>query len=85
MGVVQVSAGENHSAALTVDGRLLTWGRGKYGQLGLGDFYSKQSPCNVKALAGIVGVQVKTALPVETLFLADPGRGLLPRYPRSLV
>eukprot|EP00192_Tetraselmis_astigmatica_P000681 CAMPEP_0117695176 /NCGR_PEP_ID=MMETSP0804-20121206/27995_1 /TAXON_ID=1074897 /ORGANISM="Tetraselmis astigmatica, Strain CCMP880" /LENGTH=1085 /DNA_ID=CAMNT_0005509221 /DNA_START=121 /DNA_END=3379 /DNA_ORIENTATION=- len=43
VGVVQ-AAGENHSAALSVDGRLLTWGRGKYGQLGLGDFYSKQTP-----------------------------------------
>jgi len=33
--VVQVVAGESHSAALTVHGRVLAWGRAKNGQLGL--------------------------------------------------
>ena len=28
LGVVQVACGENHSAALTADGRVFTWGRG---------------------------------------------------------
>lgn len=30
-GIVQVACGENHSAALSVDGRVYTWGLGKYG------------------------------------------------------
>lgn len=34
VGVTQVSCGESHSAALTVDGQVFTWGRAKYGQLG---------------------------------------------------
>lgn len=55
----QVAAGENHSAALAADGRVFTWGRGKYGQLGLGDFSSKQSPSPVKAIAGVPMVQVR--------------------------
>ena len=30
LGVVQIACGENHSAAITADGRVLTWGRGKH-------------------------------------------------------
>eukprot|EP00887_Chlorella_sp_A99_P000742 scaffold5.g742.t1 len=53
LGIVMVAAGDNHSAALTLDGRLLTWGRGKHGQLGLGDFENRSQPTLVKALAGV--------------------------------
>ena len=35
-----------------MDGRLFTWGRGKYGQLGHGDFRSASTPEPVKALLG---------------------------------
>ncbi|GFH09923.1 HECT domain-containing protein [Haematococcus lacustris] len=55
---VQVAAGENHSAALAVDGRLLCWGRGKYGALGQGDFSSCQLPAVVRSLQGVPLVQV---------------------------
>eukprot|EP00955_Chlamydomonas_euryale_P056810 356557-Chlamydomonas_euryale.AAC.2 len=41
VGVCIVACGDNHSAALTLDGRLFVWGRGKYGQLGLGDFQNR--------------------------------------------
>eukprot|EP00873_Tetraselmis_striata_P043108 jgi/Tetstr1/463372/TSEL_008294.t1 len=58
VGILQVAAGENHSAALAADGRVFTWGRGKYGQLGLGDFSSQQSPMPVKALSGVPMVQI---------------------------
>ena len=53
-----MSCGENHCAALALDGRLFTWGRGKYGQLGLGDFKSVQSPEPVRSLYGARLVQV---------------------------
>ena len=55
---LQVSCGENHTSALSLDGRLFTWGRGKYGQLGHGDFKSLQAPEPVKALFGSHLVQV---------------------------
>lgn len=44
LGIVQVSAGENHSAALTANGRVVSWGRGKYGQLGTGDTQTAAAP-----------------------------------------
>ena len=49
----QVSCGNNHSTALTLDGKLFTWGRGKYGQLGLGDFASTRIPSLAKGLNGV--------------------------------
>ena len=55
---LQVSCGENHTSALSLDGRLFTWGRGKYGQLGHGDFKSLYAPEPVKALFGSHLVQV---------------------------
>lgn len=36
VGIRQISAGHNHSLALTVDGRVFAWGNGKDGQLGYG-------------------------------------------------
>ena len=47
-GVVQVSCGEGHSAALLADGRLMVWGQGKYGQLGLGNYLNVDSPQHVR-------------------------------------
>lgn len=35
--VVFVSAGGSHSAAITEDGALYTWGKGSYGRLGHGE------------------------------------------------
>lgn len=53
MGVCQIATGEAHSAALTLDGRLFTWGRGRAGALGLGDFQNSKAPVQVQALSGI--------------------------------
>lgn len=36
--IVQVAAGGSHSALITADGHLYTWGGGSYGELGLGHF-----------------------------------------------
>lgn len=50
LGIVQVACGESHNAALTIHGQLFTWGRGKYGALGLGAFDSSSWPQHVSAL-----------------------------------
>ena len=70
--MVQVACGEGHSAALTVDGRLLTWGRAKHGQTGHGDFETRAAPQLVKALTGIPGRQVSCGAD-HTAFLAADG------------
>lgn len=42
--VVSVSAGDNHTAALTDNGTVLTWGGNDYGQLGTGDHKARTEP-----------------------------------------
>ncbi|XP_007026937.2 PREDICTED: ultraviolet-B receptor UVR8 isoform X2 [Theobroma cacao] len=42
-----VSCGARHSAILTDDGRVLSWGWNKYGQLGLGDTIDRNTPAPV--------------------------------------
>ena len=54
--VVAVSAGYRHSAAITSDGLLYTWGEGEYGRLGTGDGQSKYTPSLVKDLADVGAV-----------------------------
>ncbi|GFO36542.1 HECT and rld domain-containing e3 ubiquitin protein ligase family member 1, partial [Plakobranchus ocellatus] len=49
-----MSAGYRHSAAVTVDGELYTWGEGDYGRLGHGDKISRNIPKQVKDI-GLVG------------------------------
>lgn len=50
--VRHISSGSSHLAVLTTDGKVFTWGKGKEGQLGLGDYLSKSSPTLVEALDG---------------------------------
>ncbi|GAQ89192.1 Putative ubiquitin-protein ligase [Klebsormidium nitens] len=58
LAIVQVAAGENHSAALTVDGQIFTWGRNKYGQLGHSDGGTICRPTRLNGLSneGVVHV-----------------------------
>ncbi|CAH9087451.1 unnamed protein product [Cuscuta epithymum] len=42
--VFQISAGAEHSALVTDDGSVMTWGWGEHGQLGLGDTNDQASP-----------------------------------------
>lgn len=50
LGIVQIACGESHNAVLTIHGQVFTWGRGKYGALGLGAFDSSSWPQHVTAL-----------------------------------
>ncbi|KAJ6407838.1 hypothetical protein OIU84_011194 [Salix udensis] len=42
-----VSCGARHSAILTVDGQVFSWGWNKYGQLGVGDSMDRNIPSQV--------------------------------------
>jgi hypothetical protein len=48
---VDIAVGAYHSAAVVDDGRLLTWGHGKYGQLGHGTQDNEFSPREVSAVS----------------------------------
>ncbi|XP_057777095.1 ultraviolet-B receptor UVR8 [Salvia miltiorrhiza] len=41
---VQIAAGAEHSALITANGSIMTWGWGEHGQLGLGDTNDQTSP-----------------------------------------
>lgn len=45
--VVQVSAGEAHTLALTAAGGVYTWGRGLFGRLGVGVFQDELIPTHI--------------------------------------
>ena len=49
--VWQVSAGSEHSAALTVDGKVFAWGWGEHGQLGVGNTHNMSQPTQVQVPA----------------------------------
>lgn len=49
--VVGVSCGPHHTAAVTADGQLFTWGNGMFGRLGHGDTQSAYTPRKVQALS----------------------------------
>ena len=50
----QVACGFNHTVALSKQGEVYTWGQGKQGALGHGDFEQQNVPKKVESLSGIV-------------------------------
>jgi len=56
--VVQVTCGSYHTAAVTSDGSLHTWGGGMYGKLGHGSEAGCSNPKRVEGLAGLCVSQI---------------------------
>lgn len=48
--VIQADCGHRHSACVTEDGGLFTWGEGDYGRLGLGDALQRAVPVQVNEI-----------------------------------
>ncbi|CAB3370488.1 Hypothetical predicted protein [Cloeon dipterum] len=69
--VVAVHAGYRHSAAVTEDGELYTWGEGDYGRLGHGDSVGRNMPTLVRDIAGVGGVACGSA---HTLAVSMDGK-----------
>jgi len=56
--VVAVSLGFSHSAAITADGDLYTWGKNSDGQLGLGDTTDRATPTKVQSVSNVTAVSL---------------------------
>ncbi|XP_014842886.1 PREDICTED: probable E3 ubiquitin-protein ligase HERC1 isoform X1 [Poecilia mexicana] len=69
--VVCVSAGYRHSAAVTNDGELYTWGEGDFGRLGHSDSQSRNMPTLVKDISGVGQVTCGSS---HTIAVAQDGR-----------
>ncbi|KAJ1490721.1 regulator of chromosome condensation 1/beta-lactamase-inhibitor protein II, partial [Baffinella frigidus] len=59
--IVKISAGFAHTAAVTADGELYTWGNNRYGQLGLGDYVARRFPSLVTGFIDSRGAEFKVA------------------------
>ncbi|XP_029024458.1 probable E3 ubiquitin-protein ligase HERC1 isoform X3 [Betta splendens] len=69
--VVCVSAGYRHSAAVTNDGELYTWGEGDFGRLGHSDSQSRNVPTLVKDISGVGQAACGSS---HTIAVAQDGR-----------
>jgi alpha-tubulin suppressor-like RCC1 family protein len=70
--VSKVAAGSRHTVALLEDGCVFTWGWNEYGQLGLGDNVSRDSPTSVELFSN-GGIRITDVFAGwwNTLFVAE--------------
>ncbi|XP_070043931.1 ultraviolet-B receptor UVR8 isoform X1 [Nicotiana tomentosiformis] len=66
--VVQIGAGAEHSALVTDDGSVMTWGWGEHGQLGLGDTDDQTDPQIVERLFP-VDPRLQASLQITTVIV----------------
>uniref|UniRef100_M4B472 BTB domain-containing protein n=1 Tax=Hyaloperonospora arabidopsidis (strain Emoy2) TaxID=559515 RepID=M4B472_HYAAE len=71
--VPQLSCGYHHTAVITEDGAVYTFGRNDYGQLGLGHKLHMARPTVVESLSRVRVVQVACGC-YHTLVLSDDGK-----------
>ncbi|XP_057334647.1 uncharacterized protein LOC130673595 [Microplitis mediator] len=71
--IVDAVTGQYHSVALTMDGRVFTWGWGVHGQLGHGNTLQKNIPTVVSSLLGII-IRGIAAGHAHTLALSAEGQ-----------
>ncbi|XP_005105124.1 probable E3 ubiquitin-protein ligase HERC4 isoform X1 [Aplysia californica] len=69
-----ICAGENHSAALTADGRVFTFGAGSYGQLGHNSNSNEILPRQVIELSGVEVSQIACGRGHTLAFVPSTGR-----------
>ena len=69
---ISVAAGAWHAAVVSQDGRVCTWGWGRYGCLGHGNEECEGAPKVVSALQGVKAVHVATG-DYTTFVVADNG------------
>ncbi|XP_049295397.1 probable E3 ubiquitin-protein ligase HERC2 [Anopheles funestus] len=72
IGVVDIACGSAHSACITIQGHVLTWGKGRYGRLGHGDSEDQLQPKLVEALLGYRAIDIACGSgDAQTLCITD--------------
>lgn len=66
--VVDIAAGGAHSACITANGELYTWGKGRYGRLGHGDSEDQPRP---KLVCFLIIAVFKTQIQIFVLVIIN--------------
>jgi alpha-tubulin suppressor-like RCC1 family protein len=74
VNIVAISAGYQHSLAVTSDGEVYSWGWNIAGQLGDGTLNSRTTPAVVQALSGVNIIAVVGSSDCESLAISSTGR-----------